>query len=69
MRDTMSDDIIVQHMHCPVCGKAIPPEEQTCSEACQERLRQTIKKRKTYTWIMYALMMLIVILFALGGSM
>ena len=50
-------DTIVQHLHCPVCGKAVPPDEEFCSEECEERMNNLVKKRKLVNYIWLAIIM------------
>ena len=53
---------IPQHTHCNICGKAIPSSETLCSEECKQRYQAMLKKRKTYMYIMYAAIFLMIAL-------
>ena len=37
---------IPPHLHCRICGKAIPPEKDTCSNECRTRERNTQNRNK-----------------------
>ncbi|PUA32922.1 MAG: hypothetical protein B9J98_03270 [Candidatus Terraquivivens tikiterensis] len=37
---------IVDHRHCIVCGRAIPPDEQVCSPDCREKLELSKEKEQ-----------------------
>jgi len=60
---------IVDHRHCVICGKAIPPDEQVCSPDCREKLelgREREKKSKRMMLIIYVIMIVaLIILFVL----
>jgi len=47
---------IPQHYHCQICGKAIPISEKFCSDECKEKYKAFIKKKKTTTLVMFALL-------------
>ena len=47
---------IPQHYHCQICGKAIPIGETLCSDECKEKYKAFLKKKKTTTLIMFALL-------------
>ncbi|MFX1398973.1 MAG: DUF2116 family Zn-ribbon domain-containing protein [Promethearchaeota archaeon] len=34
------------HLHCPICGKAMPPDKKMCSQACKDNYIITEKKQK-----------------------
>jgi predicted nucleic acid-binding Zn ribbon protein len=34
------------HLHCPICGKAMPPDKKLCSQACRDNYIKTEKKQK-----------------------
>lgn len=57
---------IIQHKHCSICGKAIPAEEEYCSENCKERFEAIQKKKKNLMYIMYGLMFFLLILLFFG---
>ncbi len=58
----MEEEIIVQHKHCPVCGRAIPPDEEFCSDECREKMEILAKKKRLFY---YAYMGLVVFVMAL----
>jgi len=57
----MEDD----HRHCKVCGKVCPTDAEVCSSACRARREQTLQTRRTYTYVLYGLILLIIVLFVL----
>ena len=59
---------ILQHSHCPVCGKAQPADEKTCSEACKLRYNDMVKKRKLWLYAFYAMLIVFVVMMLLGGG-
>jgi len=60
---------LVDHRHCKVCGKAIPPNREFCSDECREKYEgwQARERRaKRMIYIFYALIigsMLVFLLF------
>lgn len=34
------------HGHCPICGKAMPPDKKFCSQACKDNYLEEKKKQK-----------------------
>ncbi len=57
---------LLQHRHCQVCSKAIPITEEFCSEECKTEFEAMIKKRKSYIYIIYATMILIIVVMLLS---
>jgi predicted nucleic acid-binding Zn ribbon protein len=53
---------IPQHMHCQICGKAIPTSdtETMCSDECKQRYQGLTKRRKLWVYIMYALIFVMI---------
>jgi predicted nucleic acid-binding Zn ribbon protein len=51
---------IPQHMHCQICGKAIPSTETMCSDECKTRYQGLTKRRKLWIYIMYALIFVMI---------
>ena len=51
---------IIQHKHCIQCRKAIPSEEEYCSEICKEHHQILIKRRQKYVNLMYVFMMIVI---------
>jgi predicted nucleic acid-binding Zn ribbon protein len=62
---------IVDHRHCRICGRAIPPDKEICSEECmqvQARIEARQRRMRNIMLIMYAVIFLIFfILLFLGG--
>ena len=58
---------ILQHSHCPVCGKAMPVDEKTCSEACQLKYNAMVRKRKLWLYAFYAMLIVFIVMMLLGG--
>ena len=56
-------ETIAPHAHCQICGKAIPPSEQLCSEECKKKYEALMKRRKLTVYAMYALIGIILVLF------
>lgn len=55
---------LIQHKHCGVCGRAIPADEEVCSDKCKQEREAILKKRKSYIYLMYgAIIVMIVFLF------
>lgn len=54
----MPDD----HRHCKVCGKVCAPGEETCSKSCRAKREQAAQTRKMYTYLMYAVIAVLLIL-------
>jgi predicted nucleic acid-binding Zn ribbon protein len=59
---------ILQHAHCPVCGKAMPSDEKTCSEACMLRYNAMVKKRKFWLYAFYAMLIVFIVMMLTGGG-
>jgi len=64
---------IVDHRHCKICGKAIPPNQEFCSEACRsisERMEARQRRMRNLLIIMYvAVFLIIFIMLALRVGM
>jgi len=64
---------IVDHRHCKICGKAIPPNQEFCSENCRsisERIEARQKRMRNLLIIMYvAVFLIIFIMLALRVGM
>jgi predicted nucleic acid-binding Zn ribbon protein len=60
---------IKQHHHCQICGKAIPLEEQFCSEDCRQKYGQMVKRRKILIYAMYALIGIILVIILFGNGL
>ena len=61
-------DIIKQHNHCQICGKAIPVSETYCSEECKKKYAIMMKRRKLIVYAMYALIGIILVVVLLTGQ-
>ncbi|RLI84441.1 DUF2116 family Zn-ribbon domain-containing protein [Archaeoglobales archaeon] len=60
---------IVPHRHCVICGKAIEPDEITCSEECQRTLEKERKKQRNFMiFMMGGFLILIILLFLFSPS-
>jgi predicted nucleic acid-binding Zn ribbon protein len=64
----MSPDVVVNHQHCIVCGRAMAfdADERACSDACKAKLEAQNKKRRQMMWLLYGLVGLTLILLLLG---
>jgi predicted nucleic acid-binding Zn ribbon protein len=51
------------HRHCKVCGTVCAPGEDTCSDACAAKRAQVAQTRRLYTYLMYAVILVLVIAF------
>jgi len=51
------------HRHCKVCGKVCDPDEETCSRACREERERRVQTRRTYTYLLYGAIALLLIVF------
>lgn len=62
---------VVDHRHCKVCGKAIPPDREFCSSKCEEIERKVAARQKRMRNILlmvYVLVFLILLaMMALRG--
>jgi predicted nucleic acid-binding Zn ribbon protein len=57
-------DLIPVHKHCKVCGKAIPAEDNTCSEACAKKRIEAMRNRQLLNYLFWGVaLFLIFILF------
>jgi predicted nucleic acid-binding Zn ribbon protein len=54
------------HRHCKVCGKVCDVGSETCSRACREKRETLVSTRRNYTYIMYGLIAVLVIVFVLS---
>jgi predicted nucleic acid-binding Zn ribbon protein len=59
---------IVQHKHCPPCGKAMSAGKEFCSSECEEQHQQRQKERKKTLYYMYAAILIFIIFFVLQIS-
>lgn len=59
---------IVDHRHCKVCGKAVPPNKEFCSEECRlkyEDWQARERRVKRMIYVFYALIIGSMLLFLL----
>jgi predicted nucleic acid-binding Zn ribbon protein len=57
---------LLQHRHCQVCSKAIPLSEEYCSEECKVEFDALVKKRRTYIYVMYGMILLVIVVMILS---
>jgi len=57
---------LIQHKHCGMCGKAIPADLELCGEECENAKGAMIKKRKTYVYLMYGAIIVMMIFLFVG---
>ncbi len=64
----MSDEpyTVIQHLHCPVCNKAIPPDEDYCGEECKEIYERRMKKKRFISNLFNMVGIFIIILLVLS---
>ena len=55
---------LVQHKHCPVCGRAMSADKKTCSDDCEVRHEAIIREKKRTMYMFYAVAIFIVVLLA-----
>ena len=54
---------LVQHKHCPSCGKAMAVGKEYCSDECEQQHEQKQKERKrTLYWFYIAIAIMIIFL-------
>lgn len=62
---------IVDHRHCRICGRAIPPDKEICSEECmqvQAKIEARQKRTRKMLLILYVVIFLVfLIMLLLGG--
>ncbi|MHB8585775.1 MAG: DUF2116 family Zn-ribbon domain-containing protein [Thermoplasmatota archaeon] len=56
-----NSEVIVNHAHCWICGRAIPYGDKTCSLECETKYKDNQRKRKSMMWLMYGAMALAVV--------
>jgi predicted nucleic acid-binding Zn ribbon protein len=44
---------LVQHKHCPVCGKAMSAGKETCSKQCANTREAQIREKKRTLYLFY----------------
>ena len=54
------------HRHCKVCGRVTKPDAETCSDACAERRARRVSTARTYQYLLYGAIGILLILFLLS---
>jgi predicted nucleic acid-binding Zn ribbon protein len=50
-----------EHRHCRVCGRVTRPDEETCSAECAAERARRLGAARTYRYLLYGLMALVVL--------
>jgi predicted nucleic acid-binding Zn ribbon protein len=54
---------LVQHKHCPVCGKAMSADKETCSDECTvSRQNQLREKKRTLYFFYFSIVVLAIVM-------
>ena len=61
-------DLIKQHSHCQICGKAIPVSETFCSQECKDKYAVMMKRRRILVYAMYGLIGIILVIILMSGG-
>jgi predicted nucleic acid-binding Zn ribbon protein len=59
---------LVQHRHCKACGKAVAPDDETCSDECKAKWEAQKKSRKNTMWLFYLSIAVLLVVLALSMS-
>jgi predicted nucleic acid-binding Zn ribbon protein len=51
------------HRHCKVCGRVTKPDQETCSAKCAAERERRLGSARTYRYILYGTIALLLILF------
>jgi predicted nucleic acid-binding Zn ribbon protein len=51
------------HRHCKVCGRVCAVGEETCSRACREKRAAQVAQRRNYSYLLYAAIAILLIVF------
>lgn len=54
---------IDDHRHCKVCGKVCATNADTCSKSCEDKREAAIRSRRTWTNLLYILIVVFAFLF------
>jgi predicted nucleic acid-binding Zn ribbon protein len=54
------------HRHCKSCGRTCDPDDEVCSTACGEKRRKNLETRRNYSYLMYGMIGLLLILLLVG---
>lgn len=59
----MTTATLVQHKHCPSCGKAILPSRRTCEGDCEAAFDRVKRNRKWFWrgWIAATLILVLIV--------
>jgi predicted nucleic acid-binding Zn ribbon protein len=44
---------LVQHKHCPVCGKAMSADKETCTDECATTRKAQVQEKKRTLYLFY----------------
>ncbi|OYT34809.1 hypothetical protein B6U96_11930 [Archaeoglobales archaeon ex4484_92] len=50
---------IIPHRHCLVCGKAIEPDKQFCSDECEEIMKKERRRQRNFMIFMFLILVLL----------
>ncbi len=53
------------HRHCKVCGRICPPNAEVCGPACRTKRERLLATKRTYTYLLYGSILLLVLVFGL----
>ena len=56
---------LVQHKHCPICGKAMSAERDTCSDECDIKRKTQMQEKKRTLYLFYFSILVLVIVMGL----
>jgi predicted nucleic acid-binding Zn ribbon protein len=56
---------LVQHKHCPVCGKAMSVEKETCSDECASQREVQLREKKRTLYLFYFSIIILAIVMGL----
>jgi len=56
---------LVQHKHCPVCGKAMSAERETCSGECSIKRSTQMQEKKRTLYLFYISILVLVVVMGL----
>ena len=56
---------LVQHKHCPICGKAMSADKETCSDECAIKRQTQMQEKKRTLYLFYFSMLVLVVVLGL----
>ncbi|MCK5414406.1 MAG: DUF2116 family Zn-ribbon domain-containing protein [Thermoplasmata archaeon] len=56
---------LVQHKHCPICGKAMSADQETCSDECAIKRQTQMQEKKRTLYLFYFSMLVLVVVLGL----